>query len=127
MGAVDEFALGIEGFVAHRIPAGEAPEIDLAALLQLLPQRLDAAHMARLGRADEIVVADVEKLRHLAPGGRDAVAEFLRRNAGGARRLLDLLAMLVAAGQEFDPIPIEPHKPRQRVARARRSSSSPRR
>src|SRR5204862_4461427 len=91
-----------------------------AALFQLLPQRLDAAQMPGLGRADEIVVADVEQLRHLAPGWRDAVAEFLRRDPGGARRLLDLLAVLVAAGQAFDAIAVEPHESRQRIASHRR-------
>src|SRR5207249_8360627 len=65
-GTREQLALIVEGFVAHRIPAGKAAEIDLAAPLQFAPQRLDAADMALLGRSDEVVVADVEKPRHLA-------------------------------------------------------------
>src|SRR6266436_2376286 len=122
MRAIDELAFVVEGLVAHRIPAGKPAEIDLAATLQLAPQRLDAAYMTRLGGADEVIIADVQETRHLLPGGRDAVDELLRRDPGGARRLLDLLTMLVAAGQEFDPAPVEPHEPRQNVARHRRIS-----
>src|SRR5258708_18673325 len=62
----DELALVIEGFVAHGVPAGEAAEIDLAAPLQLLPQRLYTPHMAWLCRADEIVAADIHQPRHVA-------------------------------------------------------------
>ena len=35
---VDKFALVVERFIAHRIPAGEAAEIDLPAAFQFLPQ-----------------------------------------------------------------------------------------
>ena len=76
--------------------------------------------MARLGGANEIVIADAEKPGHLAEGGGNAVGEFLRRNPCGARRLLDLLAVLVGARQELYPAPIEPHKSGERVAAEKR-------
>src|SRR5216684_7530673 len=94
--SVDQFAFGVKRLVAHRIPPGKAAEIDLAAALQLLPQRLHPADVALLGGADEIVIADVEEARHVAPRRGDAVAEFLRRQPEGLRRALDLLAVLVA-------------------------------
>src|SRR6266851_5564360 len=114
--SVDQFAFGVKRLVAHRIPSGKAAEIDLAAALQFLPQRLYPADVTLLGGADEIIVADVEEAGHVAPGRRDAVAEFLRRQPESLRRAFDLLAVLVAAGEEFDPAPVEPHEPRQHIA-----------
>ncbi len=81
--AVEQFALVEERLVAHRIPAGELAEIDFAAALQLVPQRLARADVARLGGADEIVVGDVHELRHGAEILRHAVAEFLRVDPRG--------------------------------------------
>src|SRR4029077_7134599 len=92
--AADELALVIEGLVAHGVPTGEAAEIDLAAPLQLLPQRLHALEMARLGGAEEARVADGHHARHVAEVLRHAIAERLRVDARGARRLLHLLAVL---------------------------------
>ena len=117
--AADQLALFVERLVAHRIPALETAEIDLAAFLQFPPQRLARLDVARFGGADELVVGDVHQLGHGAEILRYAVAEFLRRHARVARRFRHLLTMLVGAGEKQDPAPIEPHEPRQRVARHR--------
>src|SRR5262249_44460072 len=79
-----------------------------------------AAGVARLGGADEVVVADIELPGHLAESRRNSVGKLLRRDAGRARRLLDLLAMFIGAGQEPDATPIEPHESRQHIAGYRR-------
>src|SRR5262249_21126712 len=118
--AVDELALIVKSFVAHRIPAGKSPEINRAAVFELLPEGLDAANVARLGGAYEVVIADAEQPRHVAEAGGIAVGQLLWRDPGYSRRLLDLLAVLVGAGEEPHPPPVEPHEPGQRVTGHRR-------
>ena len=76
--------------------------------------------MPRLGRADEVVVAEVHRLDEVAERLADLVGEGLRRQAGRRRRLLDLLAVLVGAGQEVDVAAVEPHEAGQHVAGERR-------
>ena len=115
--AVDELAFVVESLVAHRIPPGKAAEIDFATARQFLPQGLDGARVARLGRADEFVLRDVQQPRDIAKPRRVAVGEFLRRDTGQSGGLRDLLTVFVGPGQELDPPPVEPHEPRQRVAR----------
>ena len=117
---VDQLALGVERLVAHRIPAGIGAEVDFVALDQLAPQLLDRFRVPCLGRADEIVIGQAHRLAQIAEALRDPVDEGLRVLARRDRRLLDLLAVLVGAGQEHDVAAVEPHEPRQRVARNRR-------
>src|SRR6516165_891358 len=116
----DEFALVIKRLVAHRVPSGKGPEIDLAAALELLPDRLDGAGMAWFGGTDEIVIADAEQPRHLEEARGIAVSQLLRRDPGRTRRLLDFLAVLVGTRQESHPTPVEPHETRQHITRHRR-------
>ena len=115
--AAYQLALGEVGLVAHRVPAGIAAEIDLIAPHQLAPERLHAGEVARLGGADEIVVADRHDAGQLAEPAGDAVGERLGRDAGIGGRLLDLLAVLVGAGQEVHPAAVEPREPGDGVAR----------
>ena len=56
----------------------------------------------------------------LAEAAGDAVGERLGRDAGVGGRLLDLLAVLVGAGQEAHPAAVEPREPGDGVARQRR-------
>ena len=69
---------------------------------ELSPQRLDGALVALLGGADEVVLAVAHDAREVAEALRDLVGEGLRIDALVARRLLDLLAVLVGAGQEAE-------------------------
>ena len=71
--------------------------------------------MARLGGADEIVVGQFQLLGERLPVGRQFVAVGLRRFAFRQRRLLDLLAVLVEAGQEEDLLPQAAPRPRDDV------------
>ena len=114
--AVDQLGLGVERFVAHRIPAGIGAEVDLVARDEFAPELLHRGLVARLGGADEVVVGKREQLAETAERLGNAVDELLRRLAGRGRRLFHLLAVLVGTGQEHHLAPVEPHETRQRVA-----------
>ena len=58
--------------------------------------------MARLGGTDKVVGVDVEAFPEVAELGRVLVAELLWRLPGGFGRFLDLLAVLVGAGEQMD-------------------------
>ena len=58
--------------------------------------------VTRFGRANEVVVGQVQSLSKGFPGSREFVAIFLRGLLIGGRRLLHLLAVLIQAGQEKD-------------------------
>ena len=67
--------------------------------------------MVVVGGADEAVIADVHQLPQIldALGALDDVIdELLRRNAGLLGLQLDLLAVLVGAGQELDVVALQP-------------------
>ncbi len=67
--------------------------------------------MVVVGGADEAVVADVHQLPQVldALGALDDVVdELLRRNTGLLGLQLDLLAVLVGAGQELDVVALQP-------------------
>ena len=61
---------------------------------------LHAALVALVGGADVVVVGDAHALPEVLEGGGDLVGELLRRDSGGGGGALDLLAVLVGAGQE---------------------------
>jgi len=52
------------------------------------------------GGADVVVVGDAHALPEILEGLRDLVGELLRRDAGGGGGALDLLAVLIGAGEE---------------------------
>ena len=56
--------------------------------------------MAGVGGADVVVVGDAHAVPEGAELGGDLVGELLRRDAGGGGGALDLLAVLVGAGEE---------------------------
>jgi hypothetical protein len=68
-----------------------------------------------LGRADEAVVADVVALPQRAERRRHPVAVLLLRDALLAGDPLDVLAVLVGAGQEEDVVAGEAAGPSERV------------
>ncbi len=75
--------------------------------------------MARVGRADEIVIGDVQRLGHRLEARRIALGELGRRDAGLGGGLLHLQAVLVDAGQEEHVIAVEPLEARDGVGRDR--------
>jgi len=118
--AVAQFALAIEGLVAHRVPARIGVEIDLAALDERRPQRLRRADVPFLGGPDEIVVREAPRLGQGAEVPRHAVREGLRVDAGLLRRLLHFLAVLVGPRQKAHVVTVEALEARQHVAGERR-------
>ncbi len=111
--------LGVEGFVAHRIPAGIGVQIDVAIVLHPAPDFGDGVMMARLGRADEIVIGDVQRLVHGAEALRVALAQLGRADALPCGGLLHLQPVLVDAGQEKHIIAVQPLETRDGVRRDR--------
>ena len=83
---------------------------------------LNGGDVVIVGRADEAVIGNVHQLpevEHALRAGDDVIDELLRRDAGGLRLFLDLLAVLVGAGQEHDVAALEPLVARHRVGRHR--------
>jgi len=113
-------ALDEIGFVAHRVPAGILAFIDVARRDQLLPQGLAGRVMARLGGADEVIGAVVHHPDQVAERLAHLVGEGLWRQAGGGGRRLDLLAVLVGAGQKMHVVAVEALEACQHIAGERR-------
>ena len=94
------------------------PELDVAGVVDPLQELLHRFVVARLGRADEVVVGDVERVPLVAEHTGDRRA---RAPAGSTPlrlgRALDLQAVLVGAGEEA--------RPRRRSSRCQRVSTSP--
>ena len=63
---------------------------------------LDALLVAGFCGADEVGVGDAHAAPEVAEGLRDLVGELLRGDAGGDGGALDLLPVLVGAGEEED-------------------------
>ena len=97
-----DVVLGLRRLAADAVHAVVLGLVDVAGRCQPLPHLGDRRLVARLGRADEVVVRDPDaRPRRLELLG-DAVAVRLRLHSLLARDALDLLAVLVEAGQEED-------------------------
>ena len=109
--AVDELALGPEALAGGAVLADILALVDVALFIHLLEDFLDGGNMVVVGGADEAVIADVHQLPQIldALGALDDVIdELLRRNTGLLGLQLDLLAVLVGAGQELDVVALQP-------------------
>jgi len=90
--------------------------VDVALLVQLGKDLLAGLHVVVVGGADEAVVADVQQLPQILDGGYDLVHILLGGHTGVGGLVLDLLAVLVGAGQEHDVIALHPLEACQCVA-----------
>ena len=105
--AVYELALRPEALARRAVHTGVFALVDVAVVVHLAENALDALHMIVVGGADEAVVRDVHQLpeiQHALFPGDDVVHELLRRNAGSLRLVLDLLPVFVGAGEEHHVI-----------------------
>ena len=84
-----------ELFLTGRVPVGLLAFVDQALVEELLQELLDDFLVPRLGRADVVVVRDVEVAQHALEHRGDLVDEHLRFDAALDRGLLDLLAVFV--------------------------------
>ena len=75
--------------------------------------------MAVFGGADEVVIRAVHPLDHRLEARHVALDQFARGQPFARGGLLDLLAVLVGAGQEIHVIAVEPLEARDRVGRDR--------
>ena len=98
--AVLELKLRPEGFAWGAVPALVFALIDIALIVQFAENLLHRLHMAFIRRADEVAIVDIHQLPELFDAIYDVIHVFLRGHASLARLALDLLAMLIRAGQE---------------------------
>ena len=89
--------------------------VDFPRVVELLQQLLHDLDVARLRRADVVVVGNVQVATELEEKLRGLVAALLRRNAALLRRLLDLLPVLVESGEEMHRLAVHAVKARDRV------------
>ena len=104
-------------FVEHAVLAGIAALVDVTVVADTPPQLLHAMYVA-IGRgADVVVVGNAHPVPQASEFRRDFVGELLRRAARGFGGALNLLSVLIGAGEEPR---IEAHcslTPGDRVAR----------
>ena len=97
---VAHVGLGEVGLLGHAVPALVGALVDVALLLEVLPEVLHRLDVALLGGADEVVVGDLERAPKLLEGRGLGVAPLLGRHVMSGGGVGDLLAVLVDAGEE---------------------------
>ena len=119
---VHELVLGVVRLAGHAVQALVGPEVDVvpAVLVDGGQQPLDGLLVAGLGRADVVVVGDVEAGPDLLPPRRHLVHPGLRVHPGRLGRALELEAVLVGPGEVEDLLAAEPVVPGDEVGRHRR-------
>ena len=115
--AVFELQFRPEGFAGRAVPSLVFRLVDVALIVQLFENLLHALDVAVIGRADEIAVINVHQLPQILDARDNLVHIFLRRDALFLCLALNLLAMLVRAGQEIDIIARQLLEARHRVRR----------
>ena len=73
--------------------------------------------MALLRRADEVVIAEIHRLRQIAKILRNFVGEGLRLEPGSLGGFLHFLAMLVGAREELHLLAVKTHESGDHIAR----------
>ncbi len=102
--AVDELVCGVVVLTRHAIEARVRAELDEAVVVDPLEELLDHGVVPRLGRANEVVVADIEPFPRLHEAGGGAVGPLQRRGVMRFGRFDDLRPVFVRAGHEKDVI-----------------------
>ena len=88
--------------------------------MDFLKHRLHRRLVFRIGRADELIVRDVQRRPHLPELPCHAVHELLRVNPGLCRRFRDLLPVFVRARQEIRLFAKKPPVAREYICGNRR-------
>ena len=118
--AVHEVLLRVERLAGRAVPALVRGRVEVARRVDAPDDLLDAHAVPRLGRADEVVVRDPELFPEVPERRRVAVGDDDRRDAFLLRDLLDVLAVLVGAGQEAHVLAREAEIAGERVRDDRR-------
>ena len=103
---VHQLGGGPEGFAGGAVHAFVFGLVNVALLVELAEDFLDDPGVAVFRGADEIVVVDVHQLPQLLGFGHDLVHVLDGGHARFGGLLLDLLAVLVGAGEEVGVIPL---------------------
>ena len=112
--AVHQLGLRPEGLAGLAVLAHVLALVDVPVFVHLFEDLLDGGHVVVVGGADEPVVGDVHQLPqvlHPLLPGDDAVHERLGGDAGLLGLVLNLLAVLVGAGEEHHVVALEPLVP----------------
>jgi len=102
--ALDDLLVRVEPLAAEAVVAAVLAEVDLPRVVERLEDPLHHLLVPRLRGADEVVVRDAEAPPGGAERGRDLVGVGLGRHPGLRRRLGDLVAVLVRAGEEVHAV-----------------------
>ena len=100
--AVHQLLVGQEALAALAVMPAVFPEIDVALVIDKLQGAADRLQMIGVGRADKTIGRDAELRPQAAEKAAYGIGVFLGGLAGLGRRLGDLVAVLVGAGQEKD-------------------------
>ena len=109
--AVLQLALGPEGLTGLAVFPLVGALVDVPVFIHLLENLLDGGHVIVVGGADEPVVGDVHQLPqvlHAPLPQDDVVHKLLGGDAGLLGLVLDLLTVLIGAGEEHHIIALEP-------------------
>ena len=102
--AVLQLQFGEEALAGGAVPALVAALVDVALLVKLAEDLLHGLYMALVGGADEVVVIHIHQFPQILDACHDLVHIGLRGHALGLGLALDLLAVLVRAGEEVGVI-----------------------
>ena len=107
--------LGDVGLVADRVEPLVGVLVDVPGAQQLAEPVLDHRLVLGVGGAHEVVVVMPMRSQRFAEVGHHLVGQGLGRDAPGRGGLLDLLAVLVGAGEEIHLLAHHPPVPRDHV------------
>jgi hypothetical protein len=102
--AVLEFVLGEVRLTRHAIEAAVLVEFDIAGIKTCLEKLFNSGSVTGLGRANEVVVRDVETFPCFFEERCNGIGELLRSRARSIGSLLDLQPVFVGACEEMDII-----------------------
>ncbi len=118
--ALEQVALGVVGLARHAVPALVQAFVHVAVVVDRLHEPLHARDVAGLGRADEVVVADLEGGPGLDVAPAHPVDPVLRGDALFLSGAGHLQAVLVGAGEKPSVVADQPVPTRERVGVDRR-------
>ncbi|MNR12004.1 hypothetical protein D3C85_1283310 [compost metagenome] len=117
---IHELSLGIERLVRNTVPAFVFTFVDISLLQQAVKNIGHHFFMTGLGSTDEIIIGDIQLAPQLLNALDNPVNKLLRRLAGLASLLFNLLPMLIRTGQITDLIAAQPFVTGHRITSYRR-------
>mmetsp|Transcript_4610 Transcript_4610/g.6896 ORF Transcript_4610/g.6896 Transcript_4610/m.6896 type:complete len:337 (+) Transcript_4610:1038-2048(+) len=112
---VHELGLGVVGLVAHGVPPLVRPQVDVAALVQALPDLLHCRFVVRVRGSDELIFREVHDSQEITKRLGHTVSKLLRAHFFFCCRLLNLFTMLISSSQEVNFMAIKSHEPSDHI------------